>query len=54
MAGAPEPPGPTPPGPDGNLPDTGASGLGTMLATGAIALMLGGLLVALARRRQLR
>ncbi len=54
VAGAPEPPGPTPPGPDGNLPDTGASGLGTMLATGAIALMLGGLLVALARRRQLR
>jgi LPXTG-motif cell wall-anchored protein len=48
------PPGPTPPGPDGNLPNTGASGIGTMLTTGAIALMLGGLLVALGRRRQLR
>lgn len=53
----PTPPGPTPPGPtppDGALPDTGASGLGTMLATGAIALMLGSLLVAVARRRQFR
>ena len=49
----PTPPGPTPPD-GGALPDTGVSGLGTMLATGAIALMLGSLLVAAARRRQLR
>jgi LPXTG-motif cell wall-anchored protein len=56
VAGVPPttPPVPTPPGPNGQLPDTGASGLGTMLATGALALMLGSLLVAVARRRQMR
>ncbi|HEY5879149.1 MAG TPA: LPXTG cell wall anchor domain-containing protein [Nakamurella sp.] len=56
LAGTPTAPPTTPVNPDqpdGSLPDTGTSGIGTMLAGGAIALMLGGLLVALARRRGL-